>query len=68
MVKFILTTTAKRALQSMGASSEPEEYIEFETLEQFMEWVNAQKHLCIMGGMVDSENMPIIELYDDYRE
>lgn len=67
MVKFILTTTAKRALQEMGVS-EPEEHIEFETLEQFMEWVNAQEHMCIMGGMVDSENMPIIELYDDYRE
>ena len=67
-MKFLLTSTSKRGAQSMGIETEPEQYIEFETLEQYMEWVNAQKHMCIMGGMVDSENLPIIELYDDYRE
>ena len=67
-MKFLLTSTSKRNKQSIGVDTGPEQYIEFETLEQFMEWVNAQKNMCILGGMVDSENMPIIELYDDYRE
>ena len=68
MVKFVLTSTTKRAWKSMGIDSDPEEYIEFETLEQFIEWVNKQDDLVILGGVMHETQMPVIELYDNYRE
>lgn len=66
-MRFLLTTTAKRAMANCGDDQECE-YVEFDTLEQFMEWVNKQEHFVIMGGIMHDSQMPVIELYDDYRE